>query len=286
MSRLVFFDLDGTLIEGSVTATYMKELYRRKIVKTPVLLYTYLVYKLTKRFGSNKKVMHLNARVGLRALTGKSAGEIRDLIDGTWEGLLIPKIYKYSKDLVEHYFAMGDIPILLTAAPIELAQNLGQYLGFQEIRASISQVDEHNKYNGRMECLAYGQEKARIAEEVAKRFGLPMEEAIAYADSKSDIPLLLNVGVPIVVNPDKQLLKKASQCDWDILCFNIEEESLSLFSKNIKILKDLPKVFIPAFSVLSRNESIDNFFQKMINRLHNRLPLMASLFFQEETATS
>jgi HAD superfamily hydrolase (TIGR01490 family) len=269
MSRLVFFDLDGTLLEGSVAEIYMKELYQRKIVKASVLVYTYIIYKLTKRFGSNDAVMRLNARVGLRALAGKDSSEIKTLVESTWEDLLLPRLYHYSKDIVEHYFSMGDIPILLTAAPVELAQHIGEYLGFKEIYASVSQIDDNNLYSGRIESLAYGKEKARIAAELAEYFGISMDKTIAYADSKSDIPLLLNVGVPIVVNPDKHLLKRAARNNWDILHFDQSEiKSNASITEKIKALsgKAVSEFFtMPQYT----------FFIHLFQKIKNELPLGA-----------
>ena len=45
-------------------------------------------------------------------------------------------------------------------------------------------------------------------------------DAYAYADSASDLPLLMACGHPVAVNPDRRLREVARQRRWPILGFS------------------------------------------------------------------
>ena len=49
--------------------------------------------------------------------------------------------------------------------------------------------------------------------------GLDLSESFAYSDSETDIPMLLAVGHPFAVNPDRTLTKVAHEREWPILSF-------------------------------------------------------------------
>jgi phosphoserine phosphatase len=48
----------------------------------------------------------------------------------------------------------------------------------------------------------------------AEAEGLRLEEAVAYADSASDLPMLEAVGFPVAVNPETRLAAIARKRGW------------------------------------------------------------------------
>lgn len=50
-----------------------------------------------------------------------------------------------------------------------------------------------------------------------KKLKVNFKESFAYSDSIFDLPVLKSVGHPVVVEPDKKLLKIASKNSWETL---------------------------------------------------------------------
>src|SRR5581483_8118310 len=59
-----------------------------------------------------------------------------------------------------------------------------------------------------------GEARAMVMAEYAEAEGLRLEEAVAYADSASDLPMLEAVGFPVAVNPETRLAAIARKRGW------------------------------------------------------------------------
>ena len=55
--------------------------------------------------------------------------------------------------------------------------------------------------------------------DMAAERGLDLTESWAYSDSITDLPMLEAVGHPVVVNPDRSLLRVAKSRDWEVRRF-------------------------------------------------------------------
>lgn len=69
---------------------------------------------------------------------------------------------------------------------------------------------------GETGTMINGTEKVKCVEEFIFQNGLEANDIWAYADSKSDIPLLQYAERPIVVNPSKDMRKIAEENDWAV----------------------------------------------------------------------
>ena len=52
---------------------------------------------------------------------------------------------------------------------------------------------------------------------IEKKLGGSLKDAVFYATSHNDIPLLEKVGKPVVINPTSKLLAHAKKNGWEIL---------------------------------------------------------------------
>nr|MDQ3305443.1 haloacid dehalogenase-like hydrolase [Actinomycetota bacterium] len=59
-----------------------------------------------------------------------------------------------------------------------------------------------------------GEARAQAMADYAEAEGLRLEEAVAYADSASDLPMLEAVGFPVAVNPEIRLAAIARKRGW------------------------------------------------------------------------
>ena len=60
---------------------------------------------------------------------------------------------------------------------------------------------------------------AAIAERFAAEHGIDLAKSYFYTDSYSDLPMLLKVGGPRAVNPDRRLRRHAQRAGWPILAW-------------------------------------------------------------------
>jgi HAD superfamily hydrolase (TIGR01490 family) len=65
--------------------------------------------------------------------------------------------------------------------------------------------------------LCYGKGKVYWAEKWAEQHGISLKDSYFYTDSFSDLPMLLMVGHPRIVNPDPKLRRYAEKAKWQIL---------------------------------------------------------------------
>ncbi len=59
-----------------------------------------------------------------------------------------------------------------------------------------------------------GESRAQALYDYADAHGLDLAEAVAYADSSSDLPMLEVVGFPVAVNPETRLASLARKRGW------------------------------------------------------------------------
>ena len=70
-----------------------------------------------------------------------------------------------------------------------------------------------------VEPLLAEQEKVAAMRDYCNLHGFKMEEAKAYSDSASDLPMLEAVGYPAVASPDRGLREVAVERSWPIYDF-------------------------------------------------------------------
>ncbi len=176
-----------------------------------------------------------NLRFRLRGSTDEDTHALRDRISRSFAGTrvvdmdrlgapvlarVLPRIYPGMLDLAHEHQDAGRRAYIITAASKELAEILAQVLVLDGgIGSQFSEVQDA-VYTGRPTGLfIYGEEKALAVQQLAARENISLEESYAYSDSASDLPMLRAVGHPVVVNPDRELLRVARQEGWEVLRF-------------------------------------------------------------------
>jgi phosphoserine phosphatase len=73
-------------------------------------------------------------------------------------------------------------------------------------------------YSGELRAGAmHGINKAHAIKELARVKAYDLSQSFAYSDSANDLPLLVSVGNPFIVNPNKHLENVALKNRWPIL---------------------------------------------------------------------
>jgi HAD superfamily phosphoserine phosphatase-like hydrolase len=114
---------------------------------------------------------------------------------------------------VREHRALGHRTILITGALDFAVAGLRPL--FDEIVAAEMSVRPDGTLSGEMTRVPpTGETRAQILRDYCEAEGLRIEEAVAYADSTSDLPLLEAVGFPVAVNPETRLAAIARKRGW------------------------------------------------------------------------
>ena len=207
------FDLENTLIASNVVESYSFLATRR--LNTPervryvlrTLAEAPTLAKLDKRDRTDF-LRHFYRRYADAPIEQIEA-DTRDMLTQ----LILTKSFPEGLRRVREHRAAGHRTILITGA---LSFNVaGLKPLFDEIVAAEMSVRPDGTYSGEMSTVPpTGEARAQILADYCAAEGLHLEEAVAYADSSSDLPLFEAVGFPVAVNPETRLAAIARKRGW------------------------------------------------------------------------
>jgi HAD superfamily hydrolase (TIGR01490 family) len=214
-----FFDLDKTVIAKSSTLAFTRPLYQAGLLKRRALLRAGVAQAYYQLFGAGHDQLE-RARRELGELTkGWEKAEIERLAEETIEEIAAPLVYGEALELIDEHRSEGRRVVVVSSSPIEIVRPLCVYLGIEDVIATEPAIDEHGRYTGEIAVYAYGEGKVELIQRLAKAEKISLPDSYAYSDSATDLPMLLAVGHPVAVNPDRKLRDEAEERGWPILEF-------------------------------------------------------------------
>jgi HAD superfamily hydrolase (TIGR01490 family) len=214
-----FFDLDKTIISRSSSLALSRPLYRAGMVSRSQLLrgaYAQLVYLLV---GADEDKME-RLKEGMLALTkGWDRHQVEQLVHEALLDVIDPYVYQEALDLIELHRSEGRQIYIVSSSPEEIVKPLAGHFGVSDVIATRAEIGSDGRYTGGLEFYAYGDQKAEAIRGLAERVGIDLDRSYAYSDSITDLPMLLTVGNPVAVNPDKELRREAEERSWQIRDF-------------------------------------------------------------------
>jgi HAD superfamily hydrolase (TIGR01490 family) len=214
-----FFDLDKTVIAKASMVAFSSRFYAEGLLSRRTILrglYGQLVYL---HLGASEHKLE-RIRESVLALTrGWDQAQVKAIVAETLQEVVEPIIYREALDLIEEHRAAGRRVYIISASPAEIVEPLAGFLGADAAIASEALVDEEGRYTGEVAVYAYGPNKAELIRRAAALDGVDLEGSYAYSDSYTDLPMLEAVGHPVVVNPDRVLLRAARDRGWEIRKF-------------------------------------------------------------------
>jgi HAD superfamily hydrolase (TIGR01490 family) len=209
-----FFGLD-TLIPGSSLFLLAQGLHQRDFYGRGDILgfaWKNLVFGAGR---STSPQVQTSQHAALAFVQGKHRPQLRALAREIADERIFPQVYPDLAQLIEGHRAAGVLTFVATAAPAELAEIVAQGLGMTGGLGTAAEVDESERYSGRLiGSVLQGTAKASAVESHATEAGIDLSRSVAYSDSVNDLPLLELVGSAEVVNPDRQLRRVARQRGW------------------------------------------------------------------------
>jgi HAD superfamily hydrolase (TIGR01490 family) len=212
MTRLVLFDVDGTLVRVSSERMFWRYLMRRgkqgprQLLAWALFLVRYLPAGGIHALRRNKAYLHALAVDQVEAL---AQAFVRDR--------LIATLFEPAVQRLRAHQQAGDTIVLLSGTLEPIARALAEHLNVRHVCATVCS-QRHGRYLAQPpELHPYDAAKRSIAARLARELGLSLSEAMAYADSWRDIHLLEAVGTAIAVRPDHRLHEIAQRRAWEVL---------------------------------------------------------------------
>ncbi len=211
--QVAAFDLENTLIASNVVESYSWLATRR--LDTPERI-RYALRTLSEAPGLLKLDRRDRTdflRHFYRRYEHAPAAQIDEDAREMLTQLIVAKAFPDGLRRVRRHRALGHRTILITGALDFVVAGLRPL--FDEIVAAEMDVRPDGTYSGEMVAVPpTGEARAQILADYCAAAGLRIDEAVAYADSSSDLPLFEAVGFPVAVNPETRLAAIARKRGW------------------------------------------------------------------------
>lgn len=210
-----FFDVDLTLLRVSSGSQWISYLRRRGEVGIGMMLkaaFWTMQYKLA--FLDMETV----GRRLIADIEGDTEADMLQKCEAFWAHHILPHVAPDGRSTVAWHKSQGHVPVLLTSATQYVAEPLARELGIDHVLCTRLIVDpDRGVFTGAAEHpMCYGDGKVVYAERFAQQVGCDLTGSYFYTDSYSDLPMLLRVGKPRVINPDTRLQRHAKKHGWPI----------------------------------------------------------------------
>jgi HAD superfamily hydrolase (TIGR01490 family) len=213
MARAAFFDMDRTLVRVNTARLYVRwRMKRREIgLRTAARAMLWLAqYKLGVVDATSATTE------AARALAGRDEASFAAECRTWYEETVRPHVSETARAEVERRRRAGDLCVVLTASTPYGTVPLAEDLGIEHVICSRLEIED-GTFTGRCaEPICYGDGKVTLAERWAREHGVSLADAAFYTDSVSDLPMLMRVGEPRVVNPDPRLRLSAAARGWPV----------------------------------------------------------------------
>src|SRR5262245_50090500 len=211
--HLAAFDLENTLIASNVVESYTFLATRRldNAERLRYVLRTAAEAPRLLRLDRRDRTDFL--RYFYRRYENAPASEIAEGSGELLSDVILTKSFPAGIRRLREHRALGHRTILITGA-LDFAVDCLRPL-FDEIIAAEMTRKPDGTYSGEMTAVPpTGEARAQVMADYAAAEGLDLAEAVAYADSSSDLPMLEAVGFPVAVNPETRLAAIARKRGW------------------------------------------------------------------------
>jgi len=213
--QLAAFDLEQTLVASNVVETYTWLATRHLPVADRLALVARVLTAAPGLAALDRRDRGDFLRSFYRRFEGADAGELARDAQELCQRFLLERAFPEALARVRRHRALGHRTVLVTGALDFVVAGLRPL--FDEIICAELAVDDQGRLTGRLVRLPpTGEARALALAEYCAQEGLRLDQAVAYADSASDLPLLEAVGYPVAVNPEGKLAALARRRGWPV----------------------------------------------------------------------
>jgi len=216
---LAVFDLDNTLLTGDSEVLWGEFLIEHGVLGPE---FAERNQAMERRYNAGEAVPGEFCAFFAATLAGKTSSEWQPLRSMFMRDVILPRLPPSAFALMRQYQARGDLLVLSTATSRFLVEETAQVLGFEHLLATELESDAEGRFTGKtQDVLNMREGKVTRLKSWLAEHGWAAAPTLAkssfHSDSINDLPLLLAVGQPVVVDPDKRLEAEASTRGWPVL---------------------------------------------------------------------
>jgi len=210
-----FFDFDETLLAIDSAKIGFKVLREQGYLSNYFMIKMMIVLFFKKRGFIDDQRM---AKVLLSFYRGRELKIFTDSAAEFYQEYLQPNLAPAVVEKLKWHHSQGHITVLLTGSIDYYLHPVMEDLGIDHLLCTHLEVDSDGLLTGRSEGLVcVGDVKVTFAQDLAKDLGVDMAQSFAYGNSELDIPILSQVGHPVIVNPSSALARHAQKNGWPSL---------------------------------------------------------------------
>ena len=218
--QMAVFDLENTIIASNVVATYSWLATRRLGTADRVRFVGRTLLEAPALLAQDRKDRSDFLRAFYRRYEGAPVEELRQDAVEHFSDLLLTRSFPDAVRRVRRHRELGHTTVLITGAldiAIEPLTPLFDHVVCARLgtRVESTRSGPTEVLTGHLEEVPPTAEaRARIIVDLCSELDLDPRQAVAYADSSSDLPMLEAVGFPVAVNPEPRLASIARKRGW------------------------------------------------------------------------
>jgi HAD superfamily hydrolase (TIGR01490 family) len=211
---MAVFDLENTLIASNVVESYAWLASRRMDRRQRMRFAARMLSEAPSLLALDRRDRGDFLRHFYRRYDGAPAGRLRADAWELFSDLLLEKAFPEGLRRVREHRRLGHRTVLLTGALDFVVAPLAPL--FDDV--VCARLDERDgRLTGELVAVPpTGEARAMLLAGFAAERGLALADAVAYADSASDLPMLETVGFPVAVNPEPKLAAIARRRGWHV----------------------------------------------------------------------
>jgi alcohol-forming fatty acyl-CoA reductase len=214
------FDLENTLIASNVVASYSWLATRRLPREDRVRYALRTLAEAPALLALDRRDRSDFLRHFYRRYDKAPVAQLDEDATEMFSHLLLAKSFPAAIRRVREHRRLGHRTVLITGA-LDFAIGPLRPL-FDDVVCAKLDTRPDGTYRGELtEVPPTGEARASVLAEYADANGFDLAEAVAYADSTSDLPMLEAVGFPVAVNPETRLAALARKRGWLVEHFDV-----------------------------------------------------------------
>ncbi len=216
--QLALFDLDHTLLSGDSDYEWTQYLVSKGIVDRTT--HEARNAEFYEQYKAGIMDIHEFLDFQLRPLADHTRADLEAWHADFMETQIRPRLSQKARELVRKHLDAGDICAMVTATNSFVTGPIARELGIPHLIATIP-AQEDGRFTGKPRGLpSFREGKIARVDAWLESMGLwwnNFQRSWFYSDSHNDLPLLLRVTDPVVVDPDATLRTHAEKAGWPIL---------------------------------------------------------------------
>ncbi len=216
--QLALFDLDHTLLTGDSDYEWTQYLVSKGIVDRTT--HEARNAEFYEQYKAGTMDIHEFLDFQLRPLADHTRADLEAWHADFMETQIRPRLSQKARELVRKHLDAGDICAMVTATNSFVTGPIARELGIPHLIATIP-AQENGRFTGKPRGMpSFREGKIARVDAWLESMGLwwnNFQRSWFYSDSHNDLPLLLRVTDPVVVDPDATLRAYAENAGWPIL---------------------------------------------------------------------